>query len=251
MTDEPAGASPLPGVGIGGFARQLSEGLAAMPSGSAAPAAAPAPLHPSGTARPRRLPSESALAVADRLLAAAGAPAAHTSGVPAPDPPAAAPSSDSIATSAVPIVGTPKAPTSWAPPVAPTSPASRRDAGPSTDDWTIPRAKTAVFRGPDGVEHRVSAGESLTIGRAPGDGGVTVDRPEVSRRHARIDFADGLLTVVDLGSTNGTNVVSKGALRAVEARVAVRLGIGDRLVVLDDIWIGDVLEDGSPSRTAR
>ena len=45
----------------------------------------------------------------------------------------------------------------------------------------------------------------LTIGRDRSSG-LVVDDSLVSRQHARVDFADGSWTIVDLNSRNGTLV---------------------------------------------
>jgi pSer/pThr/pTyr-binding forkhead associated (FHA) protein len=62
----------------------------------------------------------------------------------------------------------------------------------------------------DGKEHgkRLSADAGLMIGRAaPEEDGRLGGDPEISRAHARVTRgADGLLTIEDLGSANGTFV---------------------------------------------
>jgi transcriptional regulator with PAS, ATPase and Fis domain len=59
------------------------------------------------------------------------------------------------------------------------------------------------------------------IGRSP-DAHVVVDHRQVSRHHARLTLAQGVLAIEDLGSRNGT-VVNGGVLH----RRAVRIGTGD------------------------
>lgn len=64
-----------------------------------------------------------------------------------------------------------------------------------------------------GIEFPLSTNESY-IGRWDADNGVFPDvdldahdpEAKVSRRHARVNFADGIYTLEDLGSTNGTFV---------------------------------------------
>jgi predicted component of type VI protein secretion system len=53
-----------------------------------------------------------------------------------------------------------------------------------------------------GTEHSVEAG--MTIGREGCD--ITLGDPDVSRRHAEIQISNGTLSIMDLGSTNGTFV---------------------------------------------
>ena len=62
----------------------------------------------------------------------------------------------------------------------------------------------------------------LMIGRAP-DVGIHIEHPDISRHHAVFRFIEGALTVMDLGSTNGTEV--NGI--ALTERVPVRLMPGD------------------------
>lgn len=63
----------------------------------------------------------------------------------------------------------------------------------------------------------------ITIGRAL-DNDVIIDSAEVSRHHARLEVHDGVYTVVDLGSTNGTAVNGRASERT-------RLQHGDRLTL--------------------
>ena len=49
---------------------------------------------------------------------------------------------------------------------------------------------------------RISIETQLVVGRVSGD--LTIDDPLVSRRHAVIRVAAGVLEVEDLGSLNGT-----------------------------------------------
>lgn len=64
--------------------------------------------------------------------------------------------------------------------------------------------------------------DDLIIGRSP-DVGIHIDHPDVSRHHAVFRFIEGALTVMDLGSTNGTEV--NGV--ALRERVPMRLMPGD------------------------
>jgi hypothetical protein len=61
----------------------------------------------------------------------------------------------------------------------------------------------ATLRWPGGVH--TLAGESTSIGRS-GDCDLTIDDPNISRRHAEVRRVGDAFTVVDLGSTNGTEV---------------------------------------------
>jgi DNA-binding winged helix-turn-helix (wHTH) protein len=55
-----------------------------------------------------------------------------------------------------------------------------------------------------GQEWPLPSGDS-TVGRGP-DVQVRLEAPSVSRHHARVTIADGIATVEDLGSKNGTTV---------------------------------------------
>ncbi len=60
-----------------------------------------------------------------------------------------------------------------------------------------------VVGGPDaGAVHALTTG-SVGVGRGP-DAGVRLDDEQVSREHCRLEVRDGAVTVVDLGSANGT-----------------------------------------------
>ncbi|MGH9363262.1 MAG: diguanylate cyclase [Thermoanaerobaculia bacterium] len=71
-----------------------------------------------------------------------------------------------------------------------------------------------------GSRYRVSPGATLEIGRS---GAVAISLPEVmslSRRHARLRYMGPLVTLEDLGSTNGTYVNG----RLLEARTVLKSG---------------------------
>ena len=55
-----------------------------------------------------------------------------------------------------------------------------------------------------GEEHRVTRARCL-IGRGPGVD-LSFDDPEMSERHSAIEFRDGRFRIVDLDSTNGTEI---------------------------------------------
>jgi Protein of unknown function (DUF3662)/FHA domain len=66
-----------------------------------------------------------------------------------------------------------------------------------------PRAGRALFVGED--KRTVLSGSRLLIGRSR-DCDITVEDPNVSRRHAELRAEDGRWVVADLGSTNGVKV---------------------------------------------
>jgi pSer/pThr/pTyr-binding forkhead associated (FHA) protein len=73
------------------------------------------------------------------------------------------------------------------------------------------------------VRDRVLLDHGLTVGRQAIPGQVVLDHPNVSRRHASFEIADGTVVLRDLGGTNGTYVNGE------RLRGARRLVQGDRI----------------------
>ncbi len=70
----------------------------------------------------------------------------------------------------------------------------------------MPNEVLEVLEGP-AIGRQIAIGDELIIGRGSDETGRLADDPELSRRHARISpDAEGVLTVEDMGSTNGTFV---------------------------------------------
>jgi predicted Zn finger-like uncharacterized protein len=66
------------------------------------------------------------------------------------------------------------------------------------------RVSLAVIAGPEsGRIHEIDK-PRVVIGRSDSD--INVDDPEISRQHAALEFAGDKVTLIDLGSTNGTLV---------------------------------------------
>jgi hypothetical protein len=85
----------------------------------------------------------------------------------------------------------------------------------------IPPKLVRVVRD-DGQEQTFMLRKQVTsLGRSSGND-IVIDIPEVSRRHARIQFDSGRFQIVDLNSTNGTKVTGR--------RVASSI-IGDQDVI--------------------
>lgn len=88
-----------------------------------------------------------------------------------------------------------------------------------------------IVESPTGVErHPIVEGE-LAVGGAAGND-VVVEHPTVSRRHALIRCHDGLMSIEDLGSRNGTYVNGVRVKRAaIEVGDQIHLGLGVLRVV--------------------
>jgi predicted Zn finger-like uncharacterized protein len=69
------------------------------------------------------------------------------------------------------------------------------------------RISLAVIAGPDSGRIYEIEKPRVVIGRSDAD--INVDDPEVSRQHAAIEISGDKVTLVDLGSTNGTFVNSE------------------------------------------
>jgi pSer/pThr/pTyr-binding forkhead associated (FHA) protein/subtilisin family serine protease len=84
--------------------------------------------------------------------------------------------------------------------------------------------------GPAGPTIRLGAG-TLSLGRGS-ENDLVLRSPSVSRRHARIVCADGVCTVEDLGSSNGTFVDGESVSRAV-LKLGNQLRLGDVKLTYD------------------
>ena len=95
-----------------------------------------------------------------------------------------------------------------------------------------------------------------TIGRSE-DCTIFIDDPLLSRRHAELHYSDAGLTVVDLGSRNGTLLVSEGGSEMVDSVTAppcqTRLAANDHypLAIEAIIQLGGVLISVELSRNQR
>ena len=111
-----------------------------------------------------------------------------------------------------------------APPEREPAPAPIAPAGPRID-VTIEVASS------EGAPRHRFRSAPIVIGRASG-ADLSIEDPEVSRRHAEIRVEDGRLVVVDLGSTHGTVVDGRRVERAeIRSGTEIQLG-GTRLKVM-------------------
>ncbi len=119
---------------------------------------------------------------------------------------------------------------------------------------------------PSGTIPLPGVGAKITLGRDRNTSDVTLEHPQVSRRHARIERkTETTVVLVDLGSTNGTLVDGVRVRGAVPLRVGavVQVGpfklqvVGDALVTydqrgamrLDALGVGRTVGRGARGRT--
>jgi len=150
-------------------------------------------------------------------------------------PPGARPPSGTVPgapprTPAPPPMGPPSAPRPPRTTSFPAEPVAQRPAGFMSH---IPEAQATVvgdFREEcEAVAH--PAGEIVLdrdaiIGRAPDPGGITLDHPRVSRRHAEVRVSQGKVFLRDLGSANGTFLNGERITSHRELRSGDRIDIG-------------------------
>ena len=79
-----------------------------------------------------------------------------------------------------------------------------------------------------GTEHRLS-GAQVTVGRSGTD--ITVDDPEVSRKHCLIKVFGDRIVIIDLDSTNGTYVDGK-KVKTASLGISEQFGIGNSVFEL-------------------
>lgn len=116
---------------------------------------------------------------------------------------------------------------------------------PDTTASVVPAGRAvALVGGVDaGRTVALDVGVPLVIGRHP-DCALVVDDPAVSARHARLDLAaDGRVTILDLGSSNGTELDGVVVVGATEVAVGSTIGLGEtqvevRAAAVDDRPVG-------------
>jgi diguanylate cyclase (GGDEF)-like protein len=77
-----------------------------------------------------------------------------------------------------------------------------------------------------GTRFRVTPGSTLEIGRSQESQISLPEVPSLSRVHARIQFAEGLVSLEDLGSRNGTFVNDRATKGSIELRSGDRFQVG-------------------------
>ena len=79
-----------------------------------------------------------------------------------------------------------------------------------------------------GTEHRLPSAQ-VTVGRSGTD--ITIDDPEVSRKHCLIKVFGDRIVIIDLDSTNGTYVDGK-KVKTADLGVSERFSIGNSVFEL-------------------
>ncbi|MCC7382156.1 MAG: sigma 54-dependent Fis family transcriptional regulator [Deltaproteobacteria bacterium] len=110
----------------------------------------------------------------------------------------------------------------------------------------IKTLRLEVTKGPDAGKQFTARSDTVTVGTAPGNDLVLTDST-VSRHHVELRRSEDRVLVVDLGSTNGTNVqgvwIERGSVFpgcTVElGKTAVQIGEGDPVTV--QLYDGDQL----------
>lgn len=102
---------------------------------------------------------------------------------------------------------------------------------PSIPDPPLPQQATVVgnFREEmEAIEHpaEIPLNGNAVIGRTPDPGGITLDHPRVSRRHAEVRVTGEQIFLRDLGSGNGTFVNGERITAYRELRPGDRIDIG-------------------------
>ncbi|GEM_PF-4794704 len=109
-----------------------------------------------------------------------------------------------------------------------------------TEIFTFSSAPRLIVRSGAEVGQIHDLAKNPLIGRSP-ECDIVLSEPSVSRRHARIQFIDNRLSIMDVGSKTGTRVNGKLIDRPTQLKDGDRIQIGE--VLLEIEWKG-----GGPSR---
>jgi pSer/pThr/pTyr-binding forkhead associated (FHA) protein len=113
------------------------------------------------------------------------------------------------------------------------APLPERATGPQDTAPQLPvgrRISLAILAGPDaGTVYRVEK-PRITIGRSGAD--LTINDTEASRQHAALEVREGLITVEDLKSTNGTIVDGEKLTQPAELQDKSEFQIGTTTLML-------------------
>lgn len=166
-------------------------------------------------------------------------PAQFAKPAAAADAPRAAPEAASSRIEAVPLPGT----LPWQQ-RSPAGPDAAQQAAPAPVVEPAPRARLERVELLFSTGQRVMVDGGAVIGRKPADTALAMgvqaievadETRSVSRVHLFLDVADGMVTVGDAGSSNGSSLEQGGAVMPLESagtRVEARPG--------DTVWVGDI-----------
>lgn len=105
-----------------------------------------------------------------------------------------------------------------------------------------------VTKGPDQGVATVLSGRPLTIGRDPGQCGLTLSDQDVSRSHARATLhEDGIIQLEDLGSANGIYVNDKKISGPTQISTEDSIRLGNSQISL--VWVPSNSKTGSDGLT--
>jgi hypothetical protein len=132
----------------------------------------------------------------------------------------------------------------WQQRPAPAAEASERPVAGASAARREPRTPIERVELAFSTGQRVTVAGSAVVGRKPVDTALAMgvqaievadDTRSVSRVHLFLDVADGVITVGDAGSSNGSGVERGGAVTPLESA-------GTRLEVVpgDTVWVGDI-----------
>ncbi|MEP6800673.1 MAG: FHA domain-containing protein [Acidobacteriota bacterium] len=107
--------------------------------------------------------------------------------------------------------------------------AARRREAPPLQMPEESRVSVAVIAGPDAGRIYVLEKARVVLGRHDAD--INVEDPEISRHHAAIELTGDTVTLVDLGSTNGT-FVGEGRIQEVVLENQAEFSIGGSTLML-------------------
>lgn len=82
-------------------------------------------------------------------------------------------------------------------------------------------------------ERELKPGERIVIGRNPSSDIVISDDDYVSRTHCELTIEEGVLYLSDLGSTNGTYLLTDGGKTEIQPKDKAPLQPGDQFLIAD------------------
>lgn len=88
----------------------------------------------------------------------------------------------------------------------------------------------------------------VALGRQPGSGGIVIGDDQVSRRHALVQRTATGMSVIDLGSMNGTMVVRGEVSRRADGQ-GTPVTDGDRIMTASGVLLAEVVAESPDSQS--